>query len=360
VSNPYYTNSTTLLPLTRARAVDVEDKLSAVEAGFDAVVPDVNRALKLPNGTADQTISLTAGQRANLLLSFDGNGNISTIAGGGRFRGDWVTGTLYVVADYVRDPVSKNIYSTVNQHTSDALATDISAGRMQLAINVEDVELAQVAAEAARDAAQGFANDAQLDAIAASGSASAASGSASAAAGSASAALASEQAALASEQAAEASELAAAQSAIEAAASAASIDPSNLVTLTGTQTLTNKTIAFGSNTLTDVASTSTAQTITGAKRGAVTTDNDLSFSMTAGNNFSCTTSGSGTLTFTNITAGQSGFILLVNASNHTISAAATTKITAADLTRISATGTYLLSYFSNGTNVYISASGNVA
>jgi hypothetical protein len=33
-------------------------------------------------------------------------------------------------------------------------------------------------------------------------------------------------------------------------------------TLTGTQTLTNKTIAFGSNTLTDVASTNTAQTLT--------------------------------------------------------------------------------------------------
>jgi hypothetical protein len=37
------------------------------------------------------------------------------------------------------------------------------------------------------------------------------------------------------------------------------------VTLTGVQTLTNKTIAFGSNTLSDVASLSTAQTFTGTK-----------------------------------------------------------------------------------------------
>ena len=43
------------------------------------------------------------------------------------------------------------------------------------------------------------------------------------------------------------------------------ITPTNLVTATGTQTLTNKTIAFGSNTLSDVASLSTAQTFTSTK-----------------------------------------------------------------------------------------------
>ena len=40
------------------------------------------------------------------------------------------------------------------------------------------------------------------------------------------------------------------------------ITPSNVLTATNTQTLTNKTIAFGNNTLTNVASTNTAQTIT--------------------------------------------------------------------------------------------------
>jgi hypothetical protein len=166
------------------------------------------------------------------------------------------------------------------------------------------------------------------------------------------------------------------------------IDTAVVATLTGTQTLTGKTITFADNTLTGVQPTlvsgtsiktinstsllgsgdivtgdvtlGTAQTITASKRGTVTTDNDLSFDMNVTNNFFCTTAGSGTLTFTNITAGQSGFILLVNASNHTISAASTTKITAADLSRISATGTYLVSYFSNGTNVFCVASGNLA
>mgnify|MGYP003461545298 CR=1 FL=1 len=102
------------------------------------------------------------------------------------------------------------------------------------------------------------------------------------------------------------------------------------------------------------------QSWTGAQRGTPTTDNDLSFDLAAANNFTCTPSAGGTLTFTNITAGQSGFILLVNGSNYTISAAATTKIKAASLTTISATGTYLLGYFSNGTNVYVTASSNLA
>jgi hypothetical protein len=110
----------------------------------------------------------------------------------------------------------------------------------------------------------------------------------------------------------------------------------------------------------DTAKLDVDQAWTGAQRGTVTTDNDGSFDMNVTNNFTCTPTAGFTLTFTNITAGQSGFILLVNGSNYTISAAATTKIKAASLTTISATGTYLLGYFSNGTNVYVTASSNLA
>ena len=45
----------------------------------------------------------------------------------------------------------------------------------------------------------------------------------------------------------------------------------NAVTLSGVQTLTNKTIAFGSNTLTNVLSDNTVQTVTGTKTFAGTT-----------------------------------------------------------------------------------------
>jgi hypothetical protein len=111
---------------------------------------------------------------------------------------------------------------------------------------------------------------------------------------------------------------------------------------------------------TDYVAPGAATTFTASQRGTVTTDNDGSFDMNVTNNFSCTPTGTITLTFTNITAGQSGFILLVNGSNYTVAAAATTKVATGVLTALSATGTYLVSYFSNGTNVYVTASGALA
>ena len=97
-----------------------------------------------------------------------------------------------------------------------------------------------------------------------------------------------------------------------------------------------------------------------AVRASIATDNDGSFNMNQSSNFTCTPTGGITLTFTNITAGQSGNILLINNSNYTIAAAATTKVATGALTTLSATGTYWLSYYSDGTNVYISNTGALA
>jgi hypothetical protein len=111
----------------------------------------------------------------------------------------------------------------------------------------------------------------------------------------------------------------------------------------------------------DTAKTDVAQTFTASQRGTVTTDNDGSFDMNATNNFICTPTGGFTLTFTNITAGQSGNIVLVNGSNYAIAAAATTKVAATTLATISATGTYWLSYYSpDGTNVYVANTAALA
>ena len=110
----------------------------------------------------------------------------------------------------------------------------------------------------------------------------------------------------------------------------------------------------------DTLKADTADTLTAPFGGTVTADNDLSFDLNVTNNFSCTPTGGGTLTFTNHTGGQSGFIWLDNSGGHAIAAAGTTKINAADLTAISTAGVYTLAYFDNGTNAYVSVSRSFA
>ncbi len=106
---------------------------------------------------------------------------------------------------------------------------------------------------------------------------------------------------------------------------------------------------------TKLSTSANGVTVTGAAVGTLTTDNDGSFALSASNHFKCTPSGNFTLTFTSIVS-QSGNILLVNSGGHTVSAHANTKVDAKFLSTISTAGTYLLAYFSDGTNVYMTNS----
>ena len=135
---------------------------------------------------------------------------------------------------------------------------------------------------------------------------------------------------------------------------------SGMNTISGSAIISGNINSSGTNTFSGTQVISGGSTFSGAAKGSLVTDNDGSFDMTAGNNFTCTPTGTITLTFTNITSGQSGNILLVNGSNYTVSAHANTKVGTGVLTALSATGTYWVSYFSNGTNVYISATGALA
>jgi len=82
--------------------------------------------------------------------------------------------------------------------------------------------------------------------------------------------------------------------------------PATLPALDGSN-LTGAPALDGSNLTGGVAKTTSDQSWTGSQRATMVVDNDGSFDMNAGQNFKCTPTGNFTLTFTNITNGQSGY-----------------------------------------------------
>ena len=95
--------------------------------------------------------------------------------------------------------------------------------------------------------------------------------------------------------------------------------------------------------------------------GALEAENDGSFNLAEGNDFSCTTAGSTEITFTNAKAGQSGNIKFVQSGGHTVTANALVAINADALSTLATTGTYHLAYFctadSGNDTILVSVSG---
>lgn len=170
MSNDYFDNSDPgqrFQPGEVARAGDVEAKFDAVQAGFEGVQVDTRRSLKIPAGGASQEITDDPLVRANRVVGFDAEGNV-TLTQGFTWREDWAAAVEYFVNDCFRDPATKNIYVARVRHISTSIAADIAAGRIGLAVNVVDVETikgeavaAQQGAEAARDAAAQRRDEAQ-------------------------------------------------------------------------------------------------------------------------------------------------------------------------------------------------------
>ena len=75
-----------------------------------------------------------------------------------------------------------------------------------------------------------------------------------------------------------------------------------------------------------------------------------------GNNFLWTPASADELSFANETTGQSGFIKLINPSAYVITKGSEVKASSTFLADVTVAGTYLVTYFCDGTNVYVSAS----
>ena len=99
------------------------------------------------------------------------------------------------------------------------------------------------------------------------------------------------------------------------------------------------------------------QSWSGSQRGTPQTiTQGTLIDLDTGNNFLWTPAAADELSFANETTGQSGFIKLINPSGYTITKGSEVKASATFVTDVTVAGTYLVTYFCDGTNVYVSAS----
>jgi len=388
----------------------LNDEMDSQTILVQQVAESAERSIKAPV-TDPTTINMVLPintARAGKTLAFDANGD--PVAGDpiGNWRGDWAAGVSYQNRDIVKDSSNSNVYLTTTAHVSSGslpISTNADSAKWSLVVDAEAAEIAQVAAEAAQAAAEA----AQVAAELAETNAETAETGAQTAQANAETAETGAQAAQTAAEAARDATLAAYDQFDDRYLGAKASDPAldndgnallagalyynttipemrlytgsawvaayvsggdyllsanNLSDLTNTTTArTNLGVAIGSDVQAydaDTAKTDVLQTFTVSQRGTITTDNDGSFDLSVTNNFKCTPTGIFTLTFTNHTAGQSGYVILDNSGGYAVSAAATTKLGAATLATISAAGVYLLSYLDDGTNAYITASGALA
>ena len=99
------------------------------------------------------------------------------------------------------------------------------------------------------------------------------------------------------------------------------------------------------------------QSWSGSQRGTPQTiTQGTEIDLDTGNNFLWTPAAADELSFDNETAGQSGFIKLINPSAYVITKGSEVKASATFLADVTTAGTYLITYFCDGIDVYVSAS----
>jgi len=168
-----------------------EEALDRVTMIAQEIQEELQRAIKLSktNTMTSTEFTVAAADRANKILAFDTNGEISVTQELGTFRGNWATATSYAGRDLVKDTSTNNIFIVDTAHTSSGsqpLTTNANSAYYELIVDAATATTSATAAAASATAAAASAATATTQASNASTSASNASTSATASAASAS------------------------------------------------------------------------------------------------------------------------------------------------------------------------------
>jgi hypothetical protein len=161
-----------------------EEGLDRATMTTQQVQEELNRSLKLSRTNTMTSTEFTVGatDRANKVLSFDSSGELSVTQELGTFKGNWSSGTAYVVRDLVKDTSTNNIFIVNTAHTasgSQPLTTNANSAKYDLIVDAASATTSATNAASSATAASNSATAAATSATTASTQASNASTSAS-------------------------------------------------------------------------------------------------------------------------------------------------------------------------------------
>jgi hypothetical protein len=150
-----------------------EEALDRVTMIAQEIQEELGRAIKLSKTNTMTSTEFTVGaaDRANKILAFDGNGEISVTQELGTYRGNWATATSYNARDLVKDTSTGNIFIVDTAHTSSGsqpLTTNANSAYYELIVDNASASANANAASNSASNSSNFANNASNSANAAS------------------------------------------------------------------------------------------------------------------------------------------------------------------------------------------------
>ena len=260
-----------------------EEGLDRATMTIQQMQEEVTRSIKLSktNTMTSTEFAVGATDRANKILAFDGNGEISVTQELGTFVGDWSASTDYNARDIVKDTSTNNIFICNTSHTSSGsqpLTTNTDSAKWDLLVDAASATTSATAAAASATAAATSATASATSATASANSATAAASSESTASTKASEASTSASNASTSETNAASSATSAASSATTATTKASEASTS------ATNAASSATAAASSATTATTKASEASTSATNAASSATTATTKASEAATSATN----------------------------------------------------------------------------
>ena len=141
-----------------------EEALDRVTMVAQEIQEELGRAIKLSktNTMTSTEFTVAAADRANKILAFDTNGEISVTQELGTYKGNWTTATAYYGRDIIKDTSNNNIYIANTAHTSSGsqpISTNADVAKWDLLVDAASASTSANSAANHASNSSNFANN---------------------------------------------------------------------------------------------------------------------------------------------------------------------------------------------------------